>query len=113
MNALPKLVAHSEWANKVWRGFIAESAPSDDWLRQRISHIMLGERADLLTRDLTQMIAFQRFTGEKYESPIADILLHLILHGSHHRGQMATHASAAGLRAINTDYVEYCRIHRL
>jgi hypothetical protein len=26
---------------------------------------------------------------------------------------MATHASAVGLRAINTDYVEYCRIHRL
>ncbi len=148
MNALPKLVAHCEWANNAWRDFIEERAASDDWLRQRISHIMLGERAwfqrihgeepgreiwrqlsfselgqlaeehhrvyaDLLTQDLTRMIAFQRFTGEKYESPIADILLHLTLHGAHHRGQMATHASAVGLTPINTDFVQYCRIHRV
>jgi uncharacterized damage-inducible protein DinB len=148
MNALPKLVAHCEWANNAWRDFIEARAASDDWLRQRISHIMLGERAwfqrihgkepgreiwrqlsfselgqlaeehhrvyaDLLTQDLTRMIAFQRFTGEMYESPIADILLHLTLHGAHHRGQMATHASAVGLTPINTDFVQYCRIHRV
>jgi uncharacterized damage-inducible protein DinB len=46
--------------------------------------------------------------GEQYQSPISDILLHLTLHGAHHRGQMATYASDAGKSPINTDYVQYC-----
>ena len=69
--------------------------------------------AEHLNADLAKVVSFQRFTGEKYQSPVADILLHLILHGGHHRGQMAIHSSANGLPPINTDFIEYCRIHHV
>ena len=45
MDQLPKLVAHSIWANRAWLQFIVDKAASDDWLLRRLSHIMLGERA--------------------------------------------------------------------
>jgi uncharacterized damage-inducible protein DinB len=67
----------------------------------------------LLRDDLARIVAYQRFTGERHQSPVSDILLHLTLHGAHHRGQMASHASARGLAPINTDFIEYCRVHQL
>jgi uncharacterized damage-inducible protein DinB len=139
---LAGVVSHCRWANRAWLEFIAGTPSSDEWLWQRLSHILLGERAwfqrihgdapdrqiwtrlphpelerladahdrlyaECLAGDLARVIAFQRFTGEKGQLPIADILTHLVLHGAHHRGQMATHASALGLTPINTDFVRY------
>ena len=69
--------------------------------------------AELLDGELARVVSFQRFTGERYQSPVGDILLHLALHGAHHRGQMATHSSTIGIAPINTDFIEYCRIHNL
>jgi uncharacterized damage-inducible protein DinB/catechol 2,3-dioxygenase-like lactoylglutathione lyase family enzyme len=145
MNHLSTLVAYTQWANRAWVRFMAEHGNSDEWLWQRISHVLLGERAwfqriqghepdrDIWARlalpqieqlleahartyaghlagDLTREIDFQRFSGEKGRLPVADILLHLTVHGAHHRGQMATHASAIGLTPINTDFVQYCLV---
>ena len=141
-------MAHCVWANRTWLCFVADQAPSDEWLRRRLSHILLGERAwfqrirgeepgreiwslltipqledlsaaheqiftGLLDGDVGRVVPFQRFTGERYQSPVGDILLHLTLHGAHHRGQMAAYASAAGIAPVNTDLIEYCRVHGL
>jgi uncharacterized damage-inducible protein DinB len=62
----------------------------------------------LLGGDLERVVAYTRFTGERYQSPIADILLHLVTHGAHHRGQLATHMSGTGLKPIVTDFVQFC-----
>jgi uncharacterized damage-inducible protein DinB len=141
-------VRHSLWANESWIAFISEKFPSNNYLLQRMSHILLGEqvwfqriRGEVLNReiwrtmDLPQLkteldrnrdsyhellshtpdrvIAYQRFTGEKYQSPVSDILLHLVLHGTHHRGQMATHVSTFGSTPINTDFIQFCLSQRL
>jgi uncharacterized damage-inducible protein DinB len=52
------------------------------------------------------MIAFTR-SGEPHKAPVTDILLLLILHGAHHRGQMATYVSNSGTKPIITDFVQY------
>ena|SRR5436190_23638778 len=41
-------------------------------------------------KSLESFLAYKRLTGEEYQSPVSDILLHLSTHGAHHRGQMAT-----------------------
>ena len=66
---------------------------------------------DLLVGNLERVIAYKRFTGEEYQSPVADILLHLALHGAHHRGQMATYVSSKGAKPINSDFVQFCLLH--
>jgi uncharacterized damage-inducible protein DinB len=67
----------------------------------------------LLRSDLNRVVDYTRFTGEKYRSPISDILVHLSHHGAHHRAQMATHISAQGVTPINTDFIQFCLVNRL
>jgi uncharacterized damage-inducible protein DinB len=67
----------------------------------------------LLRSDLSRVVDYTRFTGEKYRSPISDILVHLSHHGAHHRAQMATHISAQGVTPINTDFIQFCLVNRL
>jgi uncharacterized damage-inducible protein DinB len=67
----------------------------------------------LLRSDLSRVVGYVRFTGEKYRSPISDILVHLSHHGAHHRGQMATYISAQGETPINTDFIQFCLVNRL
>jgi uncharacterized damage-inducible protein DinB len=66
---------------------------------------------ELLAGNLERVIAFKRFTGEEYQSGVSDILLHLTLHGAHHRGQIATYVSKQGKPPINTDFIQYCLLH--
>jgi uncharacterized damage-inducible protein DinB len=72
-----------------------------------------GVYDQLLSSDLHRQIAYQRFTGEHYESPVSDIVLHLCLHGAHHRGQMARYASEQKIAAPNVDFINYCIVHRV
>ena len=67
--------------------------------------------SELLAGNVDLVIAYKRFTGEEYQSPISDILLHLALHGAHHRGQIATYVSKQGKPPINTDFIQYCLVH--
>jgi uncharacterized damage-inducible protein DinB len=67
----------------------------------------------LLRSDLSRVVDYTRFSGEKYRSPISDILIHLSHHGAHHRGQMATYISAEGVAPINTDFIQFCLVNRL
>jgi uncharacterized damage-inducible protein DinB len=83
-----------------------------DQMRERLAqHCDVYE--SLLRSDLTRVVDYTRFTGEKYQSPISDILVHLSHHSAHHRAQMATHISAQGVRPINTDFIQYCVVNRL
>ena len=67
----------------------------------------------LLRSDLSRVVDYVRFTGERYRSPISDILVHLSHHGAHHRAQMSTHISAQGVAPINTDFIQFCLVNRL
>jgi len=83
-----------------------------DQMRERLSkHRDIYD--SLLQNGLSRVVGYTRFTGEKYRSPISDILVHLSHHGAHHRGQMATHISAQGVTPINTDFIQFCLVNRL
>jgi uncharacterized damage-inducible protein DinB len=87
------------------------SALTFDQMRERLEqHRNVYD--SLLRRDLSRMVDYVRFTGEKYRSPISDILVHLSHHGAHHRGQMATYISAQGVTPINTDFIQFCLVNR-
>ena len=62
-------------------------------------------------KSLESFLAYKRLTGEEYQSPVSDILLHLSTHGVHHRGQMATYVSAKGAAPINTDFIQFCIVN--
>jgi uncharacterized damage-inducible protein DinB len=83
-----------------------------DQMRERLAqHGDVYE--SLLRSDLTRVVDYTRFTGEKYRSPISDILVHLSHHSAHHRAQMATHIASKGVTPINTDFIQYCLVNEL
>lgn len=65
----------------------------------------------LLDGDIERTISYKKFAGEEYQSTVEDILMHLMFHGVHHRGQMATIASSTGFKPVNTGFIQFCRKH--
>src|SRR5215471_12120686 len=113
-------MSHIMLGERAWFQRIHGEEPGRDiWVRLPVSQLeaLSVEHGriftELLNGDLARIVPCWRFTGETYQSPVADILFHLTIHGTHHRGQMATRSSALGIAPINTDFIEYCRIHGL
>jgi uncharacterized damage-inducible protein DinB len=64
----------------------------------------------LEAEDFQQGIAYKNSKGDSFENSIADILAHLINHGTHHRAQAGQQLKLAGLENLpNTDYIFYIR----
>jgi uncharacterized damage-inducible protein DinB len=63
-----------------------------------------------LTPDgLGREIAYTNSKGENWSSRVADVLTHVVLHSSYHRGQIATLLGRAGEPVAYTDYIEWVR----
>jgi len=63
-------------------------------------------------KDFDRPIMYVNSKGERFTSTLGDILLHLALHGSYHRGQVAAAVRAGGAEPAYTDYIHYRRSHR-
>lgn len=55
------------------------------------------------------LISYQNTKGESFETMLSDILHHLIIHGQHHRAQIATLIRESGLTPPTTDFIYYTR----
>lgn len=114
------LLAHLVGAQELWYRRIAgeswedlELWPSED-LREISDRIdtsvdrfinLIEENRD----DLDRLIRYQNSKGVAYETMLSDILHHLIIHGQHHRAQIATLIRSAGLTPPGTDFIFYTR----
>jgi uncharacterized damage-inducible protein DinB len=62
--------------------------------------------------DFDRPVTYTTSKGDRFTSALGDILLHLALHGSYHRGQVAAAVRAGGGEPANTDYINFVRSHR-
>jgi uncharacterized damage-inducible protein DinB len=58
---------------------------------------------------LERSVHYRNSAGDEYDSKIGDILLHVLLHGAYHRGQVALLVRAAGEEPAPTDYIAFVR----
>jgi uncharacterized damage-inducible protein DinB len=65
--------------------------------------------ASLGPDDLSREIPYRNSVGAAFSSAIEDILLHVMLHGTYHRGQVALAVRAAGGTPVATDYIAFVR----
>lgn len=63
----------------------------------------------LAPADLAREIRYVNSAGQAFTSKIEDILLHVCLHGTYHRGQVAWLLRRAGAVPAPTDYIAYVR----
>lgn len=113
-------ISHILVGERAWFQRIAGVDPDPEiWLTLRLDALRevqaVHERTynEFLRGDLERIVSYTRFTGERYASPVGDILAHLVTHGAHHRGQLAAYVARTGARAANTDFIQFCLSHRL
>jgi uncharacterized damage-inducible protein DinB len=59
--------------------------------------------------DFNRAITYRNSAGDQYTSSLEDILTHVAMHGSYHRGQIATALRASGETPVPTDYIAFAR----
>lgn len=64
---------------------------------------------DLSPEDLEREVVYRNSKGTEYRTALADILLHVAMHGTYHRGQVALRLRDAGHEPVNTDYITFVR----
>jgi uncharacterized damage-inducible protein DinB len=65
---------------------------------------------DRLTRDdLRRTVHYRNSAGEEFDTPIEEILVHVAMHGSYHRGQVTLLVRDAGAEPQPTDYIAFVR----
>ncbi|HEY8130524.1 MAG TPA: DinB family protein [Thermoanaerobaculia bacterium] len=59
--------------------------------------------------DLSDVVEYVNSKGERWSSRAEDILMHVIIHGGYHRGQIATIVRQSGETPAYTDYIHCVR----
>ena len=65
--------------------------------------------AELEPRQLDRLVPYRNSAGVAFESRVADILIHIAMHGAYHRGQVAAAVRRAGAAPLYTDYIAFVR----
>jgi uncharacterized damage-inducible protein DinB len=65
------------------------------------------DREDEATLERT--VHYRNSVGAEFDTKVCDILLHVALHGSYHRGKVAAALRAAGAEPAATDYIGFVR----
>ena len=58
---------------------------------------------------LERAVHYRNSAGREFDSKVSDILLHVALHGSYHRGKVAAAVRASGAEPAPTDYIGFVR----
>ena len=58
---------------------------------------------------LEETVHYRNSAGAEFDSKVSDILLHVALHGSYHRGKIAAALRASGATPAPTDYIGFVR----
>lgn len=56
---------------------------------------------------LDSLVTYRNFTGIEFRTPIRDILMHVVLHGTYHRGQIALTIRGEGFEPPDTDFITF------
>ena len=113
-------LAHAVAADRLWRRRIAGDAPrtTDLWPAWTPGEIAEHARAEAdaygqLLADagpLGRAVAYTTTAGAPFETPLGDVLEHVLLHGAHHRGQACAAIRSAGHAPPWVDFVAWVRL---
>jgi uncharacterized damage-inducible protein DinB len=116
-------LAHTFAADRFWLGRIQANAPAtfiDDEDRHfdvlRKEWPTLQQRwkewaAPLTDQDVVARISYKDTEGNPYEQPLWQILLHVVNHATHHRGQVSGFLRAMGHTPPPLDMTDFYRSH--
>ena len=62
------------------------------------------------TGSFDRILKYNNYTGDYYENNVEHIMMHLVNHGTYHRGQIALLLRQKGFEPVNTDFITYDRV---
>jgi len=62
------------------------------------------------TENFDRIMKYHNYVGDYFENNVQQIMIHLVNHGTYHRGQVALLLREKGFEPVNTDYVTYDRV---
>ncbi len=114
------LFAHILGAEDVWLSRIENVSPAPpvwpklslrecrDLTRKNVERFKaLLDR--LRPSDLKTRVSYVSSLGDRFDSTIEDILIHVAMHGSYHRGQVALMLRSGGDKPVTSDYIAFTR----
>jgi uncharacterized damage-inducible protein DinB len=115
-----KRLAHILGAEDVWHSRITkQNSPLAVWPdltvseceqhATRMADLWRSYLSSLADQHLMQTVNYRNSKGEPWTSTVEDILLHVLMHGAHHRGQIAADIRAAGHTPAYTDFIHAVR----
>jgi len=118
---LTSLFGHLLSAEKVWleRLNLRDSTNLSIWPITRLENCeaLVHENHDgyqqflkaLNDSDLDTIVPYRNSKGIEFQTSIIDILTHVSLHGSYHRGQISSYLRLEGHEPVNTDFITFVR----
>lgn len=115
-----KVFAHVIAAQHVWLSRLAgEPQGVEVWPKLDLescarlmeeTHTRLREYVDLLgVSSLDRKVHYRNTAGAEFDSKIADIVMHVMLHSAYHRGQISMLLRDGEAEPAPTDYIAFCR----
>lgn len=114
-----QLYAHVVAAEHIWLARLEErdtgSVPVfPDWDMDKAADMsrqtVAGyERLLERTERWEQIIVYKNTAGAEFRTAFADMITHVFLHGSYHRGQINLLLRDAGAEPVNVDYITFVR----
>jgi uncharacterized damage-inducible protein DinB len=111
------LLAHIVGAQWTWYARLRNEKPRtpvwpeltlDDC--ERSLDLLRGHWAEYLdTAPLEETLSYTNSKGEPWSSRIEDVLMHVVIHGAYHRGQIATVLRGAEMVPAYTDFIHCTR----
>lgn len=116
-----ELFSHLLRTQDVWFGRVQDTdhAGLDFWVNEGLAgcaerveasanrwQTVLNERA---ANNLDQPVVYTNSSGTTFETPLQDLLTHVVNHGTHHRAQIALLLREADIPPPATDYIFFVR----
>ncbi|NIQ52638.1 MAG: DUF664 domain-containing protein, partial [Gammaproteobacteria bacterium] len=106
------VAAESRWLARV-RGEPEEldfwPDPSPELCRQVCDAAGAGWRRYVELHGLDKPVDYETSKGVPYRHSVREILMQVVAHGEHHRGQIALILRDGGHAPVNTDYITFLR----
>jgi len=114
------LYSHQMAANYLWLHRIKGLDPPPYELWKTYSTEQLSSMVDEVsalwlsyiqqTDNFDRILKYKNYVGDYYENNVEHVMMHLVNHGTYHRGQIALRMRQCGHEPINTDFITYDRV---
>ena len=116
-----RLFAHIAAVEHLWLARIEGRKPDypvwPDAMTPSDAAALAAQHADLYHRlvegalpdQLARVVAYRNSAGRDFRSRVSDIVTHVAMHGSYHRGQIARQLRSVGREPPYTDFIQYTR----